>query len=431
MTIFKASVDQLDDWSINIERELDLTQALAADPHQRRKFRLIGAEEFVSITGATTYEWKQFVKQLREAGELATEGTGSHNKVTLKQVHDWMDAKGRRPKRPAGVPRAIRLASATFKGGASKSTTALHVGVKLAIDGYRVLFVDLDGQATLSRYMAIQPYKVKPEETFAASIGLHDEGGETVGGDPLPLQPLRTFIDGIDIVPAGMAVTSIDMEILGLVSEQKSQDVFNSFERALLSVDGDYDFVIMDFQPSFSLSQLMILFLADGILIPIPTETADFAGTGDFLHLCAKWLGELEKMLKVTKTFDPVLALHTRSKLNARTDKTMSEDERQELESLMLMANSIYGSAGKVFGNHRPYQVVEDRQVVSKCLSWLKSVYEADSNDYDMRAIKIARSQYDAITGQVMNAVRLRWAEIEAAGGNFYAGADVEIDNGA
>lgn len=53
------------------------------------------------------------------------------------------------PHRPTGR-RAIRAAIANFKGGAGKSTVALHFAHAAALDGYRVLCVDFDPQATLS-----------------------------------------------------------------------------------------------------------------------------------------------------------------------------------------------------------------------------------------------------------------------------------------
>ena len=58
------------------------------------------------------------------------------------------------PPRPKGK-RAIRAAIANFKGGAGKSTVALHFAHAAALDGYRVLAVDFDPQATLSHSMGL------------------------------------------------------------------------------------------------------------------------------------------------------------------------------------------------------------------------------------------------------------------------------------
>ena len=58
------------------------------------------------------------------------------------------------PPRPVNK-RAIRAAIANFKGGAGKSTVALHFAHAAALDGYRVLAVDFDPQATLSHSMGL------------------------------------------------------------------------------------------------------------------------------------------------------------------------------------------------------------------------------------------------------------------------------------
>jgi hypothetical protein len=44
-----------------------------------------------------------------------------------------------------------------FKGGSGKTTTAAHLAQKCALDGYRVLAIDLDPQASLSALHGFQP----------------------------------------------------------------------------------------------------------------------------------------------------------------------------------------------------------------------------------------------------------------------------------
>ena len=419
MTIFKADSQTFVRWGAAIEREMDLTQALAADPHRKRTFRLIGSGEFMELTGATPWQWKAWTKRLKDEDRLPPFTAINHVKITLEQMHEYMDRQNVRPSRPDGVSRGIRVAIANFKGGASKSTTAFHFGTRLAMQGYKVLLVDLDGQATLTRMLALQPYLLKSEQTFAAAIGMQDDGEDVVSVDPMPLSPMSTYISGVDIVPAGMAVTSIDMELMQRIREGSSSEVYGLFEQALAGVDKNYDFVLMDFQPSFSLSQLLVLRLADSILLPVPTETPDLAGTGDFMKLAGRWLGELERLFG-SKSFDPVMALHVRSKSrNTMGDQKLSEEKKAELDEQMQISSAVFGMAGRVFGNHRPMQLIEDRPVVSACLANLKSVYEADQSDYDLRAIKVARQQYDVLLARVMEAVQLRWQEVIANGGSY------------
>ena len=65
-----------------------------------------------------------------------------------------INRKSLMPYRPPGK-RAVRAAIANFKGGAGKSTVALHFAHAAALSGYRVLAVDFDPQATLSHSMGL------------------------------------------------------------------------------------------------------------------------------------------------------------------------------------------------------------------------------------------------------------------------------------
>jgi hypothetical protein len=53
------------------------------------------------------------------------------------------------PYRPKGLPAKI-VAVANFKGGVGKTSTAAHLAMSAALDGYRVLVVDLDSQGSMT-----------------------------------------------------------------------------------------------------------------------------------------------------------------------------------------------------------------------------------------------------------------------------------------
>ena len=88
------------------------------------------------------------------------EEDGRQRWFSLDEVNDLrrrIRIKGQKslmPPRPEGK-RAFRAAIANFKGGAGKSTVALHFAHAAALDGYRVLCVDFDPQATLSHSMGL------------------------------------------------------------------------------------------------------------------------------------------------------------------------------------------------------------------------------------------------------------------------------------
>ena len=47
------------------------------------------------------------------------------------------------------------IAVTNFKGGSAKTTTALYLAQYLALQGYRVLTIDLDPQASLSAMLGV------------------------------------------------------------------------------------------------------------------------------------------------------------------------------------------------------------------------------------------------------------------------------------
>ncbi len=58
-------------------------------------------------------------------------------------------AKEYRPYRPKGLPAKI-CAVANFKGGSGKTTTCAHLAMAAALDGYKVLVIDMDSQGSMT-----------------------------------------------------------------------------------------------------------------------------------------------------------------------------------------------------------------------------------------------------------------------------------------
>ena len=104
-------------------------------------------------------------------------------------------AKEYRPYRPAGLPAKI-CAVANFKGGVGKTSTAAHLAMSAALDGYRVLVIDLDSQGSMTSIFGGQVASewdtVFPLIARDYALGLQAENRRRAerGEAPLPLEDM-------------------------------------------------------------------------------------------------------------------------------------------------------------------------------------------------------------------------------------------------
>ncbi len=97
------------------------------------------------------------------------------------------------------------ISVANFKGGSAKTTTSAHLAQYLALQGFRVLAIDLDPQASMSALFGVVPEAhVGPNETLYAAIRYDDQRR------PLPEVIRETYFDGLDLVPGNLELMEFE-----------------------------------------------------------------------------------------------------------------------------------------------------------------------------------------------------------------------------
>ncbi len=122
-----------------------------------RRFSSWEVAELILKINQSTFRGRLAADPSLPAGEV--EEDGRQRWYSLEEINELrrrmkVNRKSLMPERPADK-RAFRAAIANFKGGAGKSTVALHFAHAAALDGYRILVVDFDPQATLSHSMGL------------------------------------------------------------------------------------------------------------------------------------------------------------------------------------------------------------------------------------------------------------------------------------
>jgi chromosome partitioning protein len=190
------------------------------------------------------------------------------------------------------------------KGGVGKTTTTINLGAALAEQGRRMLLVDFDPQGALSVGLGIQPHDIDMTVynlLMERGVDAHDV-------------LLKTGMPGMDLMPSNIDLSGAEVQ---LVHEVGREFVLG---RALKSVVPDYDYILIDCQPSLGLLTINALACADSVLIPLECEYFAMRGVA----LLMETIDKVQQRLNPGLSIDGLLGtmydsrtLHTREVLGS------------------------------------------------------------------------------------------------------------------
>ncbi len=148
------------------------------------------------------------------------------------------------------------IAIANQKGGVGKTTTAVNLSTCLAMQGKRVLLIDLDPQANATSALGLSG--LDGLSLYQALIG------ETTVVEKIT----PTRFESLWIIPADLDLAGAEIEVA------RQEDHLLRLKTALapLKSDAPFDFVLLDCPPSLGILMTNALAAADEILVPIQCE---------------------------------------------------------------------------------------------------------------------------------------------------------------
>ncbi len=179
------------------------------------------------------------------------------------------------------------IAIANQKGGVGKTTTTSNLGIGLAKWGKRVLLIDADAQGSLTASLGFSEPDAM-EVTLATVLDkvIHDE--DLASGEGILHHPEK-----VDLMPGNIELSVLEAN---LVSEISREFVLSNY---IQLVQDDYDYILIDCQPSLGMLTINALTCADSVLIPVQAAYLPVKGLQQLIKTIGMVSRKLNKRLKI------------------------------------------------------------------------------------------------------------------------------------
>lgn len=169
---------------------------------------------------------------------------------------------------------------AARKGGDGKTTTAHAVGAGLSLKGYKVLFVDLDSQANLTR--RLNCWGVLPSIYEALNAKTDKDIKATI----------KQINNNISVIPGSMQLANFE-------KDSKGNQAFYCIEKMLKPIKSSFDYVIIDTAANFGVLTVAALTASNKVIMPTQATGDSFQGVQSLMQIIDRAKDFYNKRLKI------------------------------------------------------------------------------------------------------------------------------------
>ena len=179
---------------------------------------------------------------------------------------------------------------ANRKGGVGKTTTTLNLAYSLKELGKKVLVIDLDPQANLTRCFDME--NTENIKTIGHLLITEMEEEESY-----LVEDYTKSYDEIDIIPSSVYLSAVETQMrIETGSERILSEIVNQAKE-------HYDYILIDTSPSLNILTINALCASDSVLITADTQLFAIVGISELL----KTIQKIKKRVNASLTIKGIL----------------------------------------------------------------------------------------------------------------------------
>ena len=324
------------------------------------------------------------------------------------------------PYRPKGLPAKV-VAVANFKGGVGKTSTCAHLAMSAALDGYKVLVIDLDSQASLTSIMG---GKVEDEWStvfpliagdFATHLSDENRVRAAAGQTEIPLDETltealevsprnliqSTHWPNIDLIGAQLNLYWAEFQVPVWRMQSRNWPLWGAFLNGLENsgILDQYDLIFLDTPPALGYLTINAVTAADILIVPLGASFLEFDSTGRFFDMLYSTFASIEDgensvrarqgLPEIKFEWDAVRTLITRFDAAQQTD----------------LANVIQAYFGDMMTTFRQ----DLTAMVGQAGEQVNGIYEADYREFNRDTYVRGREAFDKTWAEIKELIIGSW----------------------
>lgn len=390
MAVEKTRIDKLvGEHALLLSERLQAHRAQLFPPNARKELRKFTSGEVAELLGVKdAYLRKLHLDGKGPSPEIRTGGRRYYSPQDIQALREFLEVGAKTqgtylPGRRDGDHLQV-ITVINFKGGSGKTTTAAHLAQKMALDGYRVLGIDLDPQASMSALHGFQPeFDLLDGGTLYDAIRYDD---------PVPLRDViqKTYFTNLDLIPGNLDLMEFEHDTPRALAQHDGNLFFTRVGDALAGVENDYDVVVIDCPPQLGFLTMSALSAATSVLVTVHPQMLDVMSMCQFLLMTSNLLGVVAEA-GGDMNYDWMRYLITRYE--------PGDGPQNQMVSFM---RSMFGE------NVLNHPVLKSTAISDAGLT-KQTLYEVEKNQFTRSTYERAMESLNAVNGEIEDLVQQAW----------------------